>query len=260
MYFKVHNYLPNDAPLGSSVGRVTLYKGDGVAGEWTVPASTGTDTWYDVFTIDAAEGSEKIYPGRMEPPPALAASETGSADWRTSFDWSMWNLAPTGTLLYGVKASTMNNLQMIEAGLYYQVQSPGTFECTDVSFDLSNEGLGQCSEGSFLQGLYRDGNKYDQETGVFQITRGRCCRPKALPAKWGECHEVSTGSPAWGTCDQTVDGKNTALVGLHRNNEQMAPPAQSGGGYRRRRRTGSHAPLSFIDKFKCCAFALTPSP
>jgi hypothetical protein len=247
IYFKVHNYLRNrDGTMGASKGIVTVYRGHSVAATYKIPESVGPSIWHDVFTLDATYGVEKLYPGRMEPPPALVSSAADQKDWRSSFDWGYWSRVPGNALVYGITTSDQDALHNIEFGKYYTVQNAGNFECSEVALDLSHEGWGECPSGSFIQGLHREGSKYESVTGVFQIDQARCCRPKALPAQFGECVTI----PAWGSCPSTAAGENTALVGLHRSGVVVWTPAPS-GGYQPR----LHEPAALVDEFKCCAFA-----
>eukprot|EP00928_Gymnodinium_smaydae_P036844 TRINITY_DN25697_c0_g2_i1.p1 TRINITY_DN25697_c0_g2~~TRINITY_DN25697_c0_g2_i1.p1 ORF type:complete len:4096 (+),score=634.51 TRINITY_DN25697_c0_g2_i1:84-12290(+) len=239
VYFKVHNWTPYDGPLGSSKGKITVYEGNHVAGTFTVPQSVGADRWYTVFTLDATEHNVRLMPGSVEPYPELVAEDTGVADWRSSFDWDQWSVTPEESLLYDISSSSEAvNLHHVDFGHYYNVRNAGEFECKDQRWRGLLEGKGEkwatCSEGYFLAGFYRTGHKYDRRTGPKEISKAKCCKPKALPTRT-QNSALCTEVPAWEEGCPLIEGRPSAMVGLHK-------------------RAGSDDTMKAIDLFKCCSF------
>eukprot|EP00929_Paragymnodinium_shiwhaense_P066503 TRINITY_DN3336_c0_g1_i3.p1 TRINITY_DN3336_c0_g1~~TRINITY_DN3336_c0_g1_i3.p1 ORF type:complete len:3781 (+),score=899.34 TRINITY_DN3336_c0_g1_i3:54-11396(+) len=257
LYFKVHNYNQNhDGTLGDSKAVVTVYKGNHVEGTFEIPKAVGAEIWHDVFTIDSTIGQEKLYPGHWSPPPALIMDMTGRADWSVSMDWSGWNKVPTTGLLFGLEYNDASALHHIEAGLYYDVMKDGNVISSDemecASHDLatlanpSQPGLVECPAGFFARGLYRSNDKLSGETGWFSVSKLECCKPKALPPKWGACAEVAMTEPAH--CLGALGDAPMALVGWHYMGPQEQFMVQSADGV-------MHESIEAAQTLKCCAFS-----
>merc|ERR1719387_2799587 len=73
--FKVKNYSRRDGNLGDSQCQITVYRGNEVAGTYTIPPSVGSAIWYSVFTLDATSGAQTVlYDGERSLPPTLDAT------------------------------------------------------------------------------------------------------------------------------------------------------------------------------------------
>jgi len=234
LYFKIHNYAYWSGDLGASQTVVTLYNGDHVYSTWNIPTTVGADQWYTAFTMDTTKDAVNVYEGYVTDPPKIQTWNSGSKDWRTTFNSEMWNKVPTTALLYGITAGgSLLAVNNIDYGEYYDIANAGTMDCVETDFTgLETKGTwSTCPEGYYVNGFYRIGNAYDDINSVSQITKANCCKPTALVKKWGTCGEVAAFS-----ADCSTGGGTGVITGLYRAAENQDKT------------------LSEIDKLKCCTF------
>merc|ERR1711971_255703 len=213
--FKINQYSKRDSTLGASNAKVTLYNTQGIYAKYTVPSDIGIadDYWLTVFTLDAHQGI--AYQGERSLAPAVDHNTT-TCNWGTSFDWNYWNVGPVEGFLQDLHR-VGGALHQIDSASFHKIShAGGPLICEDHDWTgkLENEGWAGCPQGSYLNGFYREGNRYAPGQGVSQISKGKCCRAPNAPAdEWGSCAKF----PAWTTGCGVVDGLDTVMVGLHRN-------------------------------------------
>jgi len=209
---------------------ITVYKGDKLALEFDSmpPANIGRNL-HTVFTLWAGS-NPKLYKGEMKEGPYLDSSQK-VANWWGSLDSSQWSKVPSNSLLTGLyrHPSGSDRISAIEEGRYrYLKNSPGT-ECYNQNWwgSFDSAGWSFCNEGYFMAGLYRTGNMWDGQHGIYQLEEALCCKPKGGSTKYGACSEDAVFERnGLSQCDS---GK--ALAGLYRS---------------------SDSGISGIDKMKCC--------
>lgn len=129
-----------------------------------------------------------------------------------SFDFGQWNkINNNKAVIYGFTIGPSGVLLNIDSVGYYRVQASSDLVC--IEKDWSNSEKPACSAGSFLAGLYRPGNRFDDVTGAAQITRALYCRISAA-ATWGTCHDEEPVVEGANLCSLTLP---TALVGRTRS-------------------------------------------
>merc|ERR1712050_743821 len=92
--------------------------------------------------------------------------------------------------------ATGQQLHTIDYAYVHIVNNTDPFICIedDWTGKLANQNWAECPTGYYINGFFREGDRYDRLKGVSQISKARCCRPPAIPeGVWGECDHF----PAW---------------------------------------------------------------
>ena len=96
---------------------------------------------------------------------------------------------------------------------------------TAVRLICRNHAWATCPNGTYLQGIYKSGGNL-----LHNIELGKCCQPKGLPDRWGQCYDqdvtISFDKEGWSSCN-----KSYYMVGIYR---------------------GSCDSIFCIETFKCC--------
>jgi len=217
-----------DGKLGTSEATVIVYKGESQVAKYTVPPCVGNRRWWTALTIDAWNGTNRLYEGDRKQPPYLSVSSAGMSNWALSFDSPQWNYAKSATgniaAITGLNMQSPTKLHRLDAAKWMEVRDglSSSPHCKKVDIEglLEEQMWAQCPPGYFLTGLHRTGSKYDDMNGIEQLTELECCTAKMGSTKlqWGECHEEKLSlARGWKECGRSESGLATAVVGLFAN-------------------------------------------
>jgi len=224
--FKVKHYSGSGS-LGTSEAVVSVFKGASRVGEYKVPPCIGDAIWWTVLTIDAMNGTNALYEGDKLQPAYLDDSKDAYAKWDLSFDSARWSTAPktsdNAAVINSLNVQSLTRLHHIAGADYYQLRDgvAAAPSCQEVSFEglLAQEQWAACPVGTYINGFYRTGSKYDGLAGLEQLTKAMCCTANmgsAAPVDWGLCHIAPiTPDPGYKRCGMSAQGRATAMVGLH---------------------------------------------
>jgi hypothetical protein len=236
--FKVHNYggRYQSTKMDKSEGVVTVYRGSSIAATYKIPECIGPDPlWYTVFTLDAREGQQKLYPGHYYLPPTLRWTPRQAPTYYSVVNvnpsvgpgiWSpMWMGLQGSELQDNVYGKVMTGMKWLgmqtgQSGFVQEVSMRGQpnnyfgTECTEE--DLTADHL-SCPAGTFISAIRRRSGAITGfgpdhwHEGNAPYDKIMCCKIKTMSGAasgWGKCEEVAWWSAIGETTSSFCPGEH----------------------------------------------------